>query len=140
MGVSMILYTSQWYKPREQGTRAGVWNSMTAFANIIGGSVAYALSEGQAQGKYAIHGWKIVFITFGVCTAFIGLLFLFFVPDSPQNAWFLSPEDRVLATKRVGNNHQMISRAGWKWYQVREALTDKFVSVSLSLVSVQPSV
>ena len=57
-------------------------------------------------------------------TILFGALGLIFVPDNQLNAWWLSADDRVLAVKRVSVNQQGIGNRTFKWYQLREALTD----------------
>ena len=55
--------------------------------------------------------------------AFSALCF-FFLPDTPLNARFLTPEDRAKAVVRVENNLTGIKSDEWKRAQVIEALRD----------------
>ncbi|KLT43231.1 MFS transporter [Cutaneotrichosporon oleaginosum] len=121
---AIVMITAEWYKPREQGTRTGVWGSMTAWGCILGGAVAYALVERQTAGTLAIPGWEIVFIWLGAMTVFCGVVFFFFVPDSIEKAWFLDAEEKAVAHRRTLENKQHIGEREWKWYQVRECLRD----------------
>jgi MFS transporter, ACS family, allantoate permease len=54
----------------------------------------------------------------------LGIIFWFVMPDNQMNARFLKPEDRILAIERVRINQQGIGNKHFKWYQMREALTD----------------
>ena len=38
----------------------------------------------------------------------------FFFPDSPANAYFLTPEERVLAVQRIKGNQSGIENKHWK--------------------------
>lgn len=45
-------------------------------------------------------------------------------PDSPTNAWFLTPEERVAAVQRLQANQTGVENKRWKREQFIEALTD----------------
>lgn len=46
------------------------------------------------------------------------------MPDNQLNARWLKPQDRVLAVERVRINQQGIGNKHFKFYQLKEALTD----------------
>ncbi|GAA5883136.1 hypothetical protein JCM3774_005330 [Rhodotorula dairenensis] len=121
---SFALVTAQWYRKREQGSRVGIWFSFNAFANVLGAFLAWGLAKHDAAGDFAIPGWKILFIILGGITVVLGVAIVFFLPDSPTNARFLSEADRALAIERIRENQTGIGAKVHKWYQVREALLD----------------
>jgi len=118
------LFTSQWYTKKEQGTRTGIWFSFNGFAQILGGLVAYGISTGVAKHGAAIASWKIIFLVIGFLTAAVGVVFLFLMPDNQLNAWFLTPEEKIMAIERIRINQQGVGNRHFKWYQLKEALTD----------------
>ena len=118
------LFTSQWYTKKEQGTRVGIWFSFNGWAQIFGGLVAYGIAKGAEKHGTSIAPWKIVFLVTGVLTACLGIVFWFVMPDNQLNARWMKPEDRVLAVERVRVNQQGIGNKHFKWYQLKEALTD----------------
>ncbi|KAF2487202.1 putative MFS allantoate transporter [Neohortaea acidophila] len=118
------LITSQWYTKKEQGTRTGIWFSFNGFAQIFGGLVAYGIAKGVNKDGASLAGWQIIFLTIGLLTMSIGIIFLFVVPDNQLNARWLSEEDRYLAIERIRVNQQGVGNKHFKWYQFREALTD----------------
>lgn len=117
----------QWYTKREQGLRVGIWFSFNGFAQIFGGLVAYGIARGAVIHNFTIAPWKIVFVFTGLLTVTVGILFLFLMPDSQLNAWFLTKEERVLAVQRIRGNGQGIGNKHWKMYQFWESLTDPMV-------------
>jgi len=119
-----MLFTSQWYTRTEQGARAGIWFSFNGVAQIVGGTVSYGIAVGAKTHNFAIAPWRIVFLTFGLLTASLGLIFLWVMPDNQLNARWLSKTDRVLAVARVRGNQQGIGNKHFKMYQFKEALTD----------------
>ena len=48
-------------------------------------------------------GDRLMTIT-GLITLIVSVLFWFFFPNSPTDAWFLTPEERVLAVQRIKVN------------------------------------
>ncbi|KAF2402206.1 MFS transporter [Trichodelitschia bisporula] len=118
------LFTSQWYTKREQGTRTGIWFSFNGFAQIFGGLVAYGIAVGVEKSGSAIAPWKIIFLVTGLLTITMGVLFLFVMPDSQMNAWWLTKEERLMAIERIRENNQGVGNKHFKMYQLKEALTD----------------
>lgn len=124
MVPAIMMLVTEWYKPREQGTRTGVWGSMTSWGCILGGGVAYALAQRQEAGTLKLSGWRVVFLWLGGMTIFAGIVFLLVIPDSIETAWFLNDRQKQVAHRRTLENKQHIGEKEWKWYQVREAVTD----------------
>lgn len=101
-----------------------IWFSFNGVGQIVGGLVAYGIAVGSEKNGSAIAPWKVLFLVTGVLTIMLGLVFLFIVPDSQLNAWWLKKEDRALAVARVRVNQQGIGNKHFKLYQVKEALLD----------------
>ncbi|KAF1916418.1 membrane transporter [Ampelomyces quisqualis] len=118
------LFTSQWWTKKEQGSRTGIWFSFNGFAQIFGGCLAYGIAVGCRKSGTTIEPWKIVFLVTGLLTIALGFLFLWIVPDNQMNCRWLSKEDRILAIERIRSNNQGVGNKHFKWYQLKEALTD----------------
>jgi len=125
------LFTSQWYRKHEQGSRVGTWFSFNGFAQILGGLVAYGISKGTDAGQTSIGGWRIMFLWTGLATACFGVLLFVFMPDSPLKARWLTPRERILAIERIRVNQQGVGNRHFKWYQFKEAMKDPVVIASL---------
>ncbi|EPE03449.1 mfs allantoate [Ophiostoma piceae UAMH 11346] len=123
------LFTSQWYTMNEQGTRVAIWFSFNGVAQIVGGFVAYGIAVGTENHPLAsgLKAWQLLFMVIGFFTAFVGGLFLYFMPDSQLNARFLTPHEQVMAIERIRVNQQGIGNKHFKKYQFIEALTDPVV-------------
>lgn len=116
--------TSQWYTKHEQSARIGFWFSFNGVANVVGGLIAYGITRGVEQHGASIVPWRILFLSFGLFTVAVGVVFLYYIPDNQWNSRFLSPEDRVLAVQRIRGNQQGIGNKQFKLYQLKEALMD----------------
>ncbi|KAI1332892.1 major facilitator superfamily transporter allantoate [Xylariaceae sp. FL0255] len=121
------LFTSQWYTQREQGVRVGIWFSFNGWGQIVGGAIAYGIAVGTEKHPLAIKGWQLIFLVLGLFTAVVGVSFLYFMPDSQLNARFLTERERLIAVERIRVNQQGVGNKHFKWYQVKEALTDPLV-------------
>lgn len=122
-----VLFTSQWYTTPEQGTRVSWWFSFNGWGQIIGGVVAYGIAVGTESHPLSIKGWQLIFLIFGLLTALMGALFLYWMPDSQLNARFLTEHERLMAVERIRINQQGVGNKHFKWYQCKEALTDPMI-------------
>ena len=118
------LITSQWYTKREHAFRTGIWFSFNGWAQIFGGLVSYGIAVGVRKHGAALESWKILFLVTGLFTAFMGVLFLIFIPDNQLNARWLKGHDRILAIERIRKNEQGVGNKHFKLYQLKEALLD----------------
>ncbi|KAF6012589.1 hypothetical protein HII13_001641 [Brettanomyces bruxellensis] len=66
----------------EQMFITSIWFSFNGLGTIMGGAIAYGLAS--RSESYSIASWKILFIVTGLMTLFVGVCFLFHVPDDPQ--------------------------------------------------------
>ncbi len=76
-----VLLTRAWYLPREHASRLGIWYSATGLFSIFSGLVNFGLSSINSQ----IASWKVLYIFAGAFTILFGVLFLLFVPASPES-------------------------------------------------------
>lgn len=78
------------------------------------------------QVKAALHGWQYLFIIEGAVPVLLGIIAPFWLASDVSKAWFLSPEERAFAERRMivdsvangGEKHKM-SRSDFK-----DAFTD----------------
>lgn len=114
------LLTGLWYKPSEHAARHGIWFAGNTSAALVGGLLAYAISHIKSE----IAAWRWLFIIFGIVTFVWGIVLLFFLPDSPLDARFLTPEQRTYANRRPQQHTHSFQTKEWKKDQVIEALKD----------------
>jgi len=103
------------------------WFSFNGWGQIVGGVVAYGIAVGTQGHSLAIKGWQLIFLVFGLFTALMGALFIWYMPDSQLNARFLTEHERLMAVERIRVNQQGVGNKHFKWYQFKEALTDPLV-------------
>ncbi|PSN59379.1 MFS transporter [Corynespora cassiicola Philippines] len=120
-----VIFTSQWYTKNEQAFRVGIWFSVCGAAQMFGGYFAYGVANHVGGDvNAALKGWQIIFLFLGLFTSVIGISFWFIMPDSPENAGFLSEDEKAAHIERIRGNEQGIGSRTFKWDQFREALVD----------------
>ncbi|KAL6401426.1 hypothetical protein AUP68_15296 [Ilyonectria robusta] len=123
MSPILTILISQYWTRDEQPLRTSLWWSASAVGAFIADAITYGVSGKDHSGsKYAI--WQIIYLVFGPLTLLWGMIIFFGVPSSPVSAWFLNKRERKIATARVMENHTSIKNTEYKFYQVKECLTD----------------
>lgn len=117
----LILISSQWYTKSEAAPRFSIWYAGLGVGQIIGGIVSYAF---QQVKNPTFSGWKIMFIVLGLVTVIIGFITLFFLPDTPMKAHFLSEPEKIMLLKHVSVNQTGIRNKNYKLSQALEILMD----------------
>ncbi|SCU86084.1 LAMI_0D00342g1_1 [Lachancea mirantina] len=119
---AFTIITAQYWKKEEQFLRICIWFGFNGLGGIWGSGMAYGLYT--RSDSYSIPAWKIVFITTGCITIFVGMLMAAHLPDSPQNAWFLTKREKLLLVQRIRGNQQGFGNHNIKKHQIIEALKD----------------
>ncbi|KAJ7153330.1 MFS general substrate transporter [Mycena filopes] len=119
--AGFMLVSSMFYTRKEQTVRVGYWFLMNGTAQIISGFISF--------GTLHIHTsrfepWQWLFIITGILTLITSVSFWFFFPDSPTNAWFLTPQERAIAVMRLKENQTGVENKHFKKEQMIEALLD----------------
>lgn len=115
-----MITVSGFYTQSEQALRQSWWFSGTGWAGIIGGALNYGFAQIDSG---ALAPWQYIYILAGGLTFLFGLL-CFAIPSSPLNAWFLSPEERLVAVERLRAGQTGVRNQEIKLYQIKEAVLD----------------
>ncbi|KAF2222199.1 major facilitator superfamily domain-containing protein [Elsinoe ampelina] len=97
-------YLSSWYKRSEFGIRCAIFFSAAALAGSFGGLLAAGIA--QMGGTGGIAGWAWIFILEGIATVLVGVACWWLVYDFPDEATFLSDDDRKRVIRRLKNDNQ----------------------------------
>jgi ACS family tartrate transporter-like MFS transporter len=97
---SMMFYLTLWF-PRECRVRyAAGFVSAAAYSGVIGGPVS-SLILANADGLAGLHGWQWLFLLEGLPAFLLAFPALKLLPDSPQNAAWLSPAEKQIIAARL---------------------------------------
>jgi ACS family tartrate transporter-like MFS transporter len=95
----MIFYLTKWFRKREHGMAVAKFMSAIPVAGILGGLIA-----SKILGMPPLMGlppWKWLFIITGSPAIILGLVVLFYLPDGPEDAKWLSKEEKLLLESRL---------------------------------------
>jgi MFS family permease len=93
-----MYYMSTIYPKYSVGLRAGLFTGMYSVAGAFAGLIAYGLLKIESP---TVHGWQVVFLLEGGVTVLLGILSFFILPKNLAKAWFLTPEERQHAVRRM---------------------------------------
>ena len=88
-----------WYKRSEAQKRYSFFFSSTTLAGAFGGLLASAI--GKMDGMRGYLAWRWIFILEGVLTCVVAILFFFITPDFPEEAKWLTEEERAYVKARL---------------------------------------
>ncbi|GAA5914683.1 uncharacterized protein JCM6883_001039 [Sporobolomyces salmoneus] len=117
----LIALISGFYRKDEQAKRIGAFYVQNGFTQIIGSLISVGVLE--YKGDSVAH-WRIIYFILGGMAFIVGFSTLFWLPDSPATANFLTEREKLIALERVRDNQTGTRNKTFKWYQAREAVTD----------------
>ncbi|KAF4544371.1 MFS transporter [Lasiodiplodia theobromae] len=118
--TAFMITVSGYYTQSEQALRQTWWFSGTGWFTIIGGALNYGFA--QISGG-ALTPWQYIYVLAGGLTFLFGL-WCFALPNSSLNAWFLTPEERIVAVERLRAGQTGVRNQEVKWSQIKEAALD----------------
>ena len=118
--TTFMCIVSGYYTQQEQALRQSWWFSSTGGWTVIGGALNYGFA--QITGG-SLARWQYIYLLAGSLTIVYGVLG-FAVPNSAVSAWFLSPEERVVAVERLRRGQTGVRCQKLKFSQMREAALD----------------
>ncbi|WP_417318684.1 MFS transporter [Emcibacter sp.] len=92
LAPGIVLYLSQFATEKERATTFALPMLAIPLSIILGGPLSGFLLDMQAPGEMA--GWRWMFLAEGTPTILLGLFSLFYFPNTPQQAKWLSTEEK----------------------------------------------
>ncbi|KAF9738893.1 hypothetical protein PMIN06_010363 [Paraphaeosphaeria minitans] len=126
-----VLYTSMFYTRKEQVLRVMLWACTQGLFSIVGTLLSYGLGH---ITNTAIKPWAYIFLVLGILSIIVGTAWFFIMPATPNNAKFLTHEEKVIAVQRVAQNMMGIKNYQWKYYQIWHAAKDPKTWMILAFV------
>lgn len=114
------LLTGMWYTREEQPLRYGLWFAGSSAASAFGGLICFGIAHIHAS----IETWKLLYVIYGAITLLWTAVIYHFLPDEPDNARFLTRDERARVIQRIRENQTGVKENVIRGYQVWEALTD----------------
>ncbi|KAJ4169781.1 hypothetical protein NW754_005929 [Fusarium falciforme] len=95
----IIYVTSMYYKRHEFQKRMSFFFTSTLIGGAFGGLLAYGIA--RLGGDKGMSAWRWIFIIEGAITAFLSIIAVFLIADWPEQARFLTAEEKTLVQRRL---------------------------------------
>lgn len=115
-----MITVSGYYTQSEQALRQSWWFSGTGWFTIIGNALNYGFAQISTG---ALKPWQYIYVLAGGMTFLFGI-WCFALPNSAEDAWFLSPEERLTAVERLRAGQTGLKNKEIKLSQIKESLFD----------------
>ena len=120
-GPGVPYFLSFFFLRHEVGLRIGLFFCAAPLANTFAGALAYGITSGHPS----FASWRLLFLVEGLPTLCMAPVTYCCLPDTPEQAWFLTEEEKAVAKARgvrqVGEGKRVGSL---NWTQVLAALKD----------------
>ncbi|KFY31111.1 hypothetical protein V493_01396 [Pseudogymnoascus sp. VKM F-4281 (FW-2241)] len=118
----LMLISSQWYTSQEQASRYSFWFCGVGIAQISGAFISYGFQH--VHNDTLLSSWRIMYLSLGIITSFVGLLGWFILPNSPMTAKFLTEAEKIALLNHIAVNQTGIENRHFKWRQLKETVLD----------------
>jgi len=122
----IIIYLAIFYRRNQLVYRIGLFYAAAPASGAIGGLLAAGLSKTGFRGY---NRWPWIFSVEGAVTVVFSLLAMTFLPNTPGEARFLTPDGRIVAVERMfvdaqGATDAMdVGEEAFSWHWVKMAAT-----------------
>ncbi|EPE25325.1 MFS general substrate transporter [Glarea lozoyensis ATCC 20868] len=97
-GPGIPFLFSFFYLRHEIGFRCGIFLSAAPLATCFAGALAYGITSDDSP---PIANWRLLFLVEGLPCLVAAVATFFLLPDSPEKASFLTPEEKSVARSRA---------------------------------------
>jgi len=106
----IILYLTYWYPSARRGQIIAMFMTATAIASVIAGPLSGATMKyfNDIEGW---HGWQWLFISQGLPASILGLAAYFYLQDKPEDARWLSTEEKTALRFQLDHDHKDVESA-----------------------------
>ena len=119
----MILYLSYWFPARERARAVGVFMSAIAISYAIGAPISGGIMS-VFGGVAGLEDWQWLFLIEAIPAIVAGILVFCKLPDGPQHAGWLEPEEKAWLAERLEGEERSAAR---ERHSLGEVLKDRRV-------------
>ncbi len=101
----VILYLTYWFPDKERAHTIALFATGTVLAGIIGSPLSGSILE--LHGVSGLEGWQWLFLLEGIPAVLLGFIVIFFLPDSPGKAKWLTPAEKNYVQTRIDEDARM---------------------------------
>jgi sugar phosphate permease len=109
----VILYLSLWFRPRDRARAIATFMSAIPVSSMLGSPLSGLMLQ---LDWLDLPGWRWVFILQGIAPILAGFVTLFFLPDRPEKAdWLLPDEKSWLVGELAREQHGHKAHGHFTW-------------------------
>jgi len=116
----LILYFTYWFPSHHHARIVSGFLVGLPIAVAAGAPISTALLG--LDGMWGLHGWQIMYIAEAVPTVIIGIATYFVLTDRPEQAKFLTPEERGWLAAKLAAEHK--AKVDVRSYSMWEAMVN----------------
>ncbi|ALK99207.1 MFS transporter permease [Massilia sp. WF1] len=121
----VVLYLTYWFPAAYRARIVAIFMVAVPMASFVGSPLSALLL--QADGLFGLRGWHWLFILEGIPTVLMGFACLVFLTDRPEQAKWLSEEQRNWLSARIEKERNEKKEAGprpsiWQLLRSKEVL------------------
>jgi ACS family tartrate transporter-like MFS transporter len=94
----VIIYLSRWFVDRDRAKAMARFMAAIPIGFVLGGPLAALVLKVDWLG---VPGWRWLFLVEGIPAVLLGIVTLFVLPDRPNEASWLAPEERVWINEQL---------------------------------------
>ena len=118
----LVYYLTFWYRTDERSIRVAFILASATLAGAFGGAIAYGVGHmNQARG---ISAWRWLFIIEGAPSCLSSIFVWFFLPDYPETAHWLTPDEKEVALRRLRVEGSKGHHKSMTWQDAKATLVD----------------
>jgi ACS family tartrate transporter-like MFS transporter len=96
----IILYLTYWFPARERALATSWFITAIPLASIFGNPMSGAIME-FLHLKAGLAGWQWLFLLEGIPSIILGIATLYYLPDRPRDARWLSADEQIWLVDRL---------------------------------------
>jgi ACS family tartrate transporter-like MFS transporter len=101
----MIVYLKSWFPAGARARTVARFMTAAPLSGVVGGPISGALLN--LHHVSGLSGWQWLFLVEGLPAILFGIVVIFFLEDTPQNAAWLSPLERTWLVHELTREHQI---------------------------------
>ena len=101
----IVLYLTYWFPARDRARVMALFMSGNAIAGIVGNPLNGAIME-HLNGAAGLAGWQWLFLIEGIPSVLLGFAVLLYLTDRPEQARWLTTEERAWLVERMTREEQ----------------------------------
>ncbi len=120
-----VLYATvipRWFTPAERPRAIALLLTSLQVSAIVGAPLAGWLID---RPMWGLRGWQALFVLEALPAVVLGVVVVFWLADSAESAWWLTPEEKAFVLRHVEQGNASLPAS--PRLSVREALTDRVV-------------